>query len=101
MRACRSCRVLRLGLAVLILAAIVPFKVPRWDPNVLTSGVTIYNDRYEALPSDSLRLEEMKRDDVLFYREGLTTTVSVQRFSAAITSISNPTARSTVPTATR
>jgi len=25
-------------------------------------GVTIYHDRYEALPSDSLRLEEMKRD---------------------------------------
>ena len=41
--------------------------------------MTIYNDRYEALPTDSLRLEEMKRDDVLFYREGLTTTVSVHR----------------------
>ena len=68
-----------LGLAVLVLAAIVPFKVKRWDPNVLTSGVTIYNDRYEALPSDSLRIEEMKRDDVLFYREGLTTTVSVHK----------------------
>ena len=51
----------------------------RWDPHILTSGVTIYNDRYEALPSDSLRVEEMKRDDVLFYREGLTTTVSVHR----------------------
>jgi len=68
-----------LGLAVLVLAAIVPFKVRRWDPNVLTSGVTIYNDRYEALPSDSLRIEEMKRDEVLFYREGLTTTVSVHK----------------------
>ena len=68
-----------LGLAVLVLAAIIPFKVKRWDPNVLTSGVTIYNDRYEALPSDSLRVEEMKRDDVLFYREGLTTTVSVHK----------------------
>jgi spermidine synthase/Flp pilus assembly protein TadD len=51
--------------------------VHRWDPHVLTSGVTIYADRYESLPTDSLRVEEMKRDDVLFYREGLTTTVSV------------------------
>jgi len=68
-----------LGLAVLVLAAIVPFKVKGWDPNILTSGVTIYNDRYEALPSDSLRIEEMKRDEVLFYREGLTTTVSVHK----------------------
>ncbi len=68
-----------LGLAVLILAAIVPFKIKRWDPSILTSGVTIYNERYEALPSDSLRVEEMKRDEVLFYREGLTTTVSVHK----------------------
>jgi spermidine synthase len=68
-----------LGVAVLVLAAIIPFKIKRWDPSVLTSGVTIYNDRYEALPSDSLRIEEMKRDEVLFYREGLTTTVSVHK----------------------
>jgi len=68
-----------LGFVVLVLAAILPFKVTRWDPNVVTSGVTIYNDRYEALPSDTLRIEEMKRDDVLFYREGLTTTVSVHK----------------------
>ena len=64
---------------MLVLAIIVPFKVHRWDPHVLTSGVTIYADRYESLPTDSLRIEEMKRDDVLFYREGLTTTVSVHR----------------------
>jgi predicted membrane-bound spermidine synthase/tetratricopeptide (TPR) repeat protein len=68
-----------LGLAVLILAVLVPFRVPRWDPHILTSGVTIYSDRYEGLPTNSLRLEEMNRDDVLFYREGLTTTVSVHR----------------------
>jgi len=66
-----------LGLAVLVLAFVVPAKIRRWDPHVLTSGVTIYADRYESLPTDSLRIEEMKRDDVLFYREGLTTTVSV------------------------
>ncbi|HYA30009.1 MAG TPA: fused MFS/spermidine synthase, partial [Acidobacteriota bacterium] len=71
------------GFAVLVLALLVPFKIRRWDPNVLTSGVTVYADRYESLPTDSLRLEEMKRDDMLYYREGLTTTVSVQRISGS------------------
>ena len=66
-----------LALGVLVVAILVPSRMPRWDPHVLTSGVTIYNDRYETLPSDSLRIEEMKRDDVVYYREGLTTTVSV------------------------
>ena len=70
---------LALGLVVLVLAVLIPFRVPRWDHHVLTSGVTIYHDRYEGLPTNSLRLEEMRRDDVLFYREGLTTTVSVHR----------------------
>ena len=68
-----------LAAAVLVLAVLTPFRVPRWDQHILTSGVTIYNDRYEALPTDSLRLEEMQRDDVLYYREGLTVTVSVHR----------------------
>jgi spermidine synthase/tetratricopeptide (TPR) repeat protein len=68
-----------LGFAVLALAILAPYKVRRWDPHILTSGVTIYADRYESLPTDSLRVEEMKRDDVLYYREGLTTTVSVHR----------------------
>jgi spermidine synthase len=68
-----------LGLAMLVLTVIAPLKVRRWDPHILTSGVTIYADRYESLPTDSLRVEEMKRDDILYYREGLTTTVSVHR----------------------
>ncbi|MGH7927005.1 MAG: hypothetical protein ACREQV_04340, partial [Candidatus Binatia bacterium] len=72
-----------LGAAVMLLAIAVPFRMPRWDKHILTSGVTIYNDRYESLPSDSLRLEEMKRDDVLFYKEGLTSTVSVHRITGS------------------
>jgi spermidine synthase len=68
-----------LGLVVLLLVVVVPLKMPRWDRSVLTSGVTIYNERYDELPLDSLRLEEMRRDDILYYREGLTATVSVHR----------------------
>jgi spermidine synthase len=70
-----------LGAIVLIAVILIPFKTPRWDRFVLTSGVTIYNDRYESLPLDSLRLEEMRRDEMLYYREGLTATISVHRIS--------------------
>jgi spermidine synthase len=34
-----------LGLAIVIIAILVPFRVPTWDRHILTSGVTIYNDR--------------------------------------------------------
>ncbi|HWO40407.1 MAG TPA: fused MFS/spermidine synthase, partial [Candidatus Eisenbacteria bacterium] len=70
---------LALGFSVAIIAILAPLNVKRWDKHILTSGVTIYNERYESLPSDSLRIEEMKRDEILYYREGLTTTVSVHR----------------------
>ena len=68
-----------LGAAVLAAVVFIPLKTPRWDRFVLTSGVTIYSDRYEKLPTDSLRLEEMRRDEMLLYREGLTATISVHR----------------------
>lgn len=70
-----------LGAIVLIAVILIPFKTPRWDRFVLTSGVTIYNDRYESLPTNSLRLEEMRRDEMIYYREGLTATISVHRIS--------------------
>ncbi|MDH3442952.1 MAG: fused MFS/spermidine synthase, partial [Deltaproteobacteria bacterium] len=72
-----------LGAGVLVLAIAVPFRMPRWDQHILTSGVTIYNERYESLPGDSLRIEDMKRDDMLYYKEGLTTTVSVHRITGS------------------
>ncbi len=68
-----------LGLAVLAAVVLIPLKTPRWDRSVMTSGVTVYSDRYESLHTDSLRLEEMHRDDMLYYREGLTATVSVHQ----------------------
>jgi spermidine synthase len=68
-----------LGLAVLAAVVLIPTRMPKWDRFVLTSGVTIYSDRYSDLPLDSLRLEDMHRDDIIYYREGLTATVSVHR----------------------
>lgn len=56
---------------------LIPVKLPTWDPAILTSGVTIYHRVYQKLPVDSLRLEKMRRDRVVYYREGPTATVSV------------------------
>jgi spermidine synthase len=68
-----------LGLAVLAAIALIYFKTPPWDRHVMTSGVTVYSDRYESLHTDSLRVEEMHRDDIIYYKEGLTATVSVHQ----------------------
>jgi spermidine synthase len=77
----RPGRILRLGMggAAAVVIAAVAFRFPSWDPAVLTSGVTVYAERFKALPTDSLRLEEMHRDSLLYYREGLTATVSVHQ----------------------
>ncbi|MFA5028540.1 MAG: fused MFS/spermidine synthase, partial [Candidatus Methylomirabilota bacterium] len=50
-----------------------------WDRKVMTAGVAIYHGNYAGYPSDELRREWMRRDDLLFYREGLTATISVHR----------------------
>jgi spermidine synthase len=50
-----------------------------WDKGIMTSGVTIYAHKYSDLPTDALRREWMTRDTLLFYKEGLTATISVHR----------------------
>ncbi len=50
-----------------------------WDKGIMTSGVAIYAHNYASLPTDGLRREWMRRDDLLYYREGLTATISVHR----------------------
>ena len=50
-----------------------------WNKGVMTSGVALYAHNYAELPTDALRREWMTRDDMLFYREGLTATISVHR----------------------
>jgi spermidine synthase len=79
----RPGRMLRIvaGGAVAAAIAAMAFRFPFWDRAVLTSGVTVYASRYKALPTDSLRLEEMHRDTMLYYREGLTATISVHESS--------------------
>jgi spermidine synthase len=72
-------RRLLLGSAAAAALSALALHLPAWDPRILTSGVTVYASRYKGLPTDSLRLEEMRQDEVLYYREGLTATVSVHR----------------------
>jgi spermidine synthase len=50
-----------------------------WDKKVMTSGVAMYYYNYTGFPTDELRREYMQRDDLLYYREGLTATISVHR----------------------
>ncbi|HEY1371401.1 MAG TPA: fused MFS/spermidine synthase [Candidatus Binatia bacterium] len=75
----RPGRTLRLAAGGAITAALAVFglRFTHWDPVVMTSGVTVYAKRYKPIPTDSLRLEEMHRDRLLYYREGLTATISV------------------------
>jgi spermidine synthase len=65
------------GLFLLALGSLFSFRT--WDTGVMTSGVAIYAHNYSGLPSDALRREWMVRDDLLYYREGLTATISVHR----------------------
>lgn len=68
-----------LGGVVALALAVLALRLPAWDRSILTSGVTIYASRYLAFPTDSLRLEEMRQDKIIYYREGLTATVSVHQ----------------------
>ena len=72
---------LRYGVAAATVLALIflPIGILRWDPAVLTSGVTLYHHVYRTLPTDTLRLEKIRRDDVVYYREGPTATISVHK----------------------
>ena len=67
------------GLLVLVAVILIPLKIPRWDPRVITSGVSIYDEAFEELETDSLRLEKMRKHVIVYYKEGLTATISVHR----------------------
>ncbi len=65
--------------AMFVAAVVAVLSFRTWDEGVMTSGVTIYAHNYASLPTDALRREWMERDDLLYYREGLTATISVHR----------------------
>ncbi len=67
------------GLLVLVAVILIPLAIPRWDRRIITSGVSIYDDVFEDLETDALRRERMRRDEIVYYKEGLTATISVHR----------------------
>jgi spermidine synthase len=50
-----------------------------WDKKIMTAGVAMYYYNYTGYPTDDLRREWMRRDDLVYYREGLTATISDHR----------------------
>jgi spermidine synthase len=65
--------------AMVALTALAFLGFGTWDKGVMTSGVAIYSYNFTGLPTDGLRREWMTRDELLYYKEGLTATISVHR----------------------
>ena len=84
--------------AVLALAADVILDTPRLPPEVLSSGVFRYADRYSG--ADRARFYEAARanhGDILFFKEGLTCTVTVFRTTSALALLVNGKPDASVP----
>lgn len=68
--------------AAAVLAAIGALRVPPWDQSVMSSGPAIYAHRYRGKPEEWSR--QLRRQTVLFYRDGVTSTVSVHRVNGNV-----------------
>ncbi len=70
----------RKGVAVLtpLLSFVVLLAVPQWDKRVMSMGPAIYGRRYASLLG-KVGLREMAGAHLLFYRDGISSTVSVHR----------------------
>ena len=58
---------------------VVGVAIPRWDPQIMGSGVYVYADVFLEEDDLSRAREMMVAGEQLFYREGLTATVAVSR----------------------
>ncbi|MEE9216631.1 MAG: fused MFS/spermidine synthase [Anaerolineales bacterium] len=58
---------------------VVGIAIPRWNPQIMGSGVYVYADEFLEEDDPSLVREKMVARELLFYREGLTATVAVSR----------------------
>jgi spermidine synthase len=63
--------------AAAVLAAFGTLRLPPWDQNVMSSGPAIYARTYRGRADELGR--QLRRQPVLFYRDGLSSTVSVHR----------------------
>jgi spermidine synthase len=84
LRAPRPRLVLAAALAVFAVNAVVA--APRWKPEVLSSGMFRYVDRYRGLDREGfLRRARQSHGEILMFEEGLTCTVTVFRTPALLT----------------
>ena len=75
-----SGRLLRgVGLGAAVAGAAACFALPAWDPNLMSSGVAIYGQRYLALLRSGEFAESAWRPEVVYYRDGISATTSVHR----------------------
>jgi spermidine synthase len=73
------------GMTVAVAAWLALLLIQPWDPRVMSSGISIYAERF--LPGAgkwSLR-QAVGGSDLLFYKDGLSATVSVHRLGASVT----------------
>jgi spermidine synthase len=63
------------GLGAALAGAAGVFLVPRWDQQVMTSGAAVYATQYLQRGFS----ETLRRQELLFYRDGISATVSVLR----------------------
>jgi spermidine synthase/tetratricopeptide (TPR) repeat protein len=93
-------RVRRVVLAGLVVAFLVNLSVsaPAWRPDVLSSGIFRYADRYEGLDrSDFYARVQQGHGDFLQFEEGLTCTVAVFRTTKALSLMVNGKPDASVP----
>ena len=69
----------RLAMGTALAAAIGGAMLPHWDPALMSSGVAIYGPQYLPLIRDrEFGLSEWQ-PEIIYYRDGISATVSVQR----------------------
>jgi spermidine synthase len=73
----RGARARALLAAIPVLALLVPWLAPEWRALTMSSGVAVYAPRFQGLSRDAFEARR-QRARLLFYQEGLTTTVAVE-----------------------
>jgi spermidine synthase len=63
---------------VLLLFLLLPQALPSWDPRIMASGTAIYAQNILEYGTKDMR-DYVADDELLFFKEGLSTTVSVHR----------------------
>ncbi len=55
------------------------YVTPAWDAQLMASGISEYVRSYQGMDAQALPMEVARRNELLFYQDGLTATVTVTR----------------------